>query len=215
MREPVSGDDGVPAKADVYSAGERAWMLRTQEIRAVLFAPLLRAMASAGLKPDHLTVLSLAAGVAACPLLLTSPFWALVVIALHVLIDGLDGPLARHLGMASPKGSFTDSMTDQLVIALTTVTLIYAGVAGWLPGMAYVLTYTVVVLFALARNALKDPYTWLLRPRFYVYAWIAVEFYWWPGTLDYLLWGCSAVLAIKMLTGFRGIRRNISSGSDS
>ena len=29
----------------------------------------------------------------------------LFLLALHVLLDGLDGPLARHLGVDSPKGS--------------------------------------------------------------------------------------------------------------
>jgi phosphatidylglycerophosphate synthase len=206
-------DEGAPdagtAKADVYSAGERAWMVRTQEIRAAAFGPLLRAMARAGLQPDHLTLLSLLAGIAFCPLYFAAPGWALIALAAHVALDGLDGPLARHLGVASRKGSFTDSMADQAVIVATAITLMAAGVIGWLPGVLYLITYTVVVLFAMARNALRDPYSWLLRPRFYVYVWYAVEEYWWKGSIDYLLWACVFVLALKVLTGFRGIRRNM------
>ena len=45
---------------------------------------------------------------------------ALVALSLHVLIDGLDGPLARHLGIASRSGSFTDTMADQVVVVATT-----------------------------------------------------------------------------------------------
>ena len=126
-----------------------------------------------------------------------------------MVIDGLDGPLARHLGVASRKGSFTDSMADQLVIAATVAVLMWDGVAGVLPGTAYIVSYTVVVLFAMARNAMGDPYSWLLRPRFYVYLWYPVERYMWPNTIDYLLWGCVVFLALKVLTGFRSIRRNI------
>ena len=197
------------AKADVYSAGERAWMVRTQQMRARLFGPLLRVLAACRVTPDLLTVLSLLAGLAFCPLYVVSPVWAMVALVLHVALDGLDGPLARHLGTDSRKGSFTDSMADQTVIAATTILLMWMDVVRMLPGVLYIVTYTVVVLFAMARNAMNDPYSWLFRPRFYVYGWIAVETWWWPGSLDWVLWACAAVLGIKVLTGFRGIRRNM------
>jgi phosphatidylglycerophosphate synthase len=194
-------------KADVYSAGERAWMVRTQQIRAKLFGPLLRLLEACHVTPDHLTILSLLAGLAFCPLYGNYPVWALIALALHVAIDGLDGPLARHLGTASRKGSFTDSMADQTVIAASTITLMYLDVVSMLSGVLYIVTYTVVVLFAMARNAMKVPYRWLFRPRFYVYGWLIVERWYWPGSLDYLLWVCVAILSLKVLSGFWGIRR--------
>lgn len=49
----------------------------------------------------------------------------------------------------------------------------------------YVVTYTVVMLFAIARNALSIRYSWLVRPRFFVYAWLVVETYFLPGTINY------------------------------
>jgi phosphatidylglycerophosphate synthase len=175
-------------------------------VRGRLLAPLLRVLAALRVKPDHLTFLSLAAGLAFCPLYFLSPPAAFLAIALHVLLDGLDGPLARYLGVASRKGSFTDTMSDQTVIVGTTLTLMWSGVVGLLPGALYMVTYTVVVLFAIARNALDKPYSWLVRPRFYVYAWFIVEAYWWPDTIDYLLWICVALLALKLLSGFLRIR---------
>jgi len=59
------------------------------------------------------------------------------------------------------------------------------------------------------RNALLIPYTWLVRPRFLVYAWFVVEVYFWPGSLNALLWLASVLLAVKMLTGFIQIRRKM------
>ncbi len=196
-------------KADVYAARERAWMVRTQQWRAWLFAPLLRLLAACKITPDHLTILSLLAGLAFCPLYVSFPAWAMVCLVLHVVIDGLDGPLARYLGTDSRMGSFTDSMADQAVIAASTITLMHLDVVAMLPGVLYITTYTVVVLFAMARNALKAPYSWLFRPRFYVYGWIIVETWWWPGTIDYLLWACVTVLSLKVLSGFWGIRKNM------
>jgi phosphatidylglycerophosphate synthase len=196
-------------KADVYSANERAWMIRTQQARAKLFAPFLRTLGAYNVTPDHITFLSLLCGLAFCPIIFYHPPTAFALLALHVFLDGFDGPLARHLDTDSPKGSFTDSMADQAVITATTITLMYSGMIDILPGALYLITYTVVVLFAMARNVMNDPYSWLVRPRFYIYIWFVVETYWLPGTIDYLLWGFSAIMGLKVLTGYIGIRRNM------
>ncbi len=196
-------------KADCYSGGERRWMEYTQQVRGEALRPLLLGLAGARLRPDHLTVLSLLAGLAFSPLYLFTVPWALVALALHVVLDGLDGPLARHLGVASRSGSFTDSMADQTVIAASTLTLMYTQDADVFAGALYIVAYTVVVLFAMARNALNVPYSWLFRPRFLVYVWIGVENYWLPGTLNWVLWACTVLLLAKTVSGFVRIRNRI------
>jgi phosphatidylglycerophosphate synthase len=204
-----SDDNTTALKADCYSARERAAMVWTQQLRSRLLAPLLKLLAACGVTPDQLTLLSLAAGLAFCPLYFVSPPAAMVLLALHVLLDGLDGPLARHTRVASHKGSFTDTMSDQLVVVATTITLMYAHVIGVTAGGAYIFLYTVVVLFAMVRNVLAIPYSWLVRPRFAVYAWMIVETYCWPGSIDYVLWLFNVLLAVKLLTGFIRIRQRI------
>jgi phosphatidylglycerophosphate synthase len=124
-------------------------------------------------------------------------------------LDGLDGPLARWTGKASNQGSFTDTMSDQVVVAFSTFAMVHAKLAGAWPGGLYVFFYTMVVIFAMVRNALAIPYSWLVRPRFFVYAWFVVEVYLWHGTLDYFLWGATLLLAVKVLTGFVQIRRQM------
>jgi phosphatidylglycerophosphate synthase len=201
--------------ADCYSAGERRAMVWTQEVRGRLLRPLLMAAERAGVSPDHVTAASLACGLAFCPLYLWpgSPWGAraaaLAALALHVILDGLDGPLARHLGTASRRGSFTDTLADQVVVTATTVTLMVApqpAVSSWI-GALYLFAYTMVVGFAMVRNALGVPYSWLVRPRFWVYGWIAVNEYVWPGQMNYVLGAFTCILAIKMASGFVAIRR--------
>lgn len=196
-------------KGDCYSAGERGWMVRTQQWRGFLFGPLLHGMTRMGMTPDHLTLLSLVAGLAFCPVYFWSPPWALGLLILHVLLDGIDGPLARHQGTASRRGSFTDTMSDQLVVTATTITLMQARVVGEICGGLYIFLYGIVVAFAMIRNSLGIPYSWLVRPRFVVYLGIPVELYLLPQTLEVLMWTFSALLAVKMLTGFLGIRRRL------
>jgi phosphatidylglycerophosphate synthase len=127
----------------------------------------------------------------------------------HVILDGLDGPLARHLGVASRRGSFTDTLADQIVVTASTIALVAApqpAVSGWV-GALYLFAYAMVVAFAMVRNALGVPYSWLIRPRLWVYGWIAVDLYLLPGRMDLILLGFSCVLLIKMASGFVAIRR--------
>ena len=190
-------------------------MVWTQELRARLFRPLLVAAQRLGIGPDAVTLASLLCGLAFCPLYLwpDTPWWsrpaALAALLVHMILDGFDGPLARHLGVASRRGSFTDTLSDQIVVTASTIALMTASqpaVSGWV-GALYLFAYAMVVAFAMVRNALGVPYSWLVRPRFWVYGWIAVDQYLLPGRMDMLLLGFAGLLAIKMASGFVAIRR--------
>jgi phosphatidylglycerophosphate synthase len=166
--------------------------------------------AACGVRPNHLTLLSLLAGLAFGPVFLwSSKIVAFALLLAHVALDGLDGPLARHTQCASNRGSFTDTAADQVVVAFSTLALIHGGYAAAWPGGLYLFFYSIVVVFALVRNALAIPYSWLVRPRFLVYAWMPVEVYLWRGSLDYVLWLITILLALKTLTGFIQIRRKL------
>ena len=202
-------DSNEEGKADCYSAGDRAFMILTQKVRAVILQPFLKLLTKCHITADILTLISLFIGLAACPAYFQNKLAFLLLILTHVLLDGVDGPLARYQNKASRKGSFADTMSDQIVVAATTITLIYDKVIGVVPGSVYIFVYTVVIAFSVVRNALKTPYSWLVRPRFIVYAWFIVEFYLWPGRTDYVLWIFSALLTLKMLSGFYKIRKKL------
>jgi phosphatidylglycerophosphate synthase len=204
--------DAAPKQAtspvDCYSAADRGLMIRSQRMREAVLDPLLELLTRARIRANHLTALSFVFGLAFLPLFLcVGPAVALAVLAVHVFLDGLDGPLARRQGRAASRGSFADSFSDQIVVIATTLALLLAGRAGVLPGVLYLVTYTLVVAFALVRNALRIPYTWLVRPRFAVYAWIAIDAWFLPGTLDWVLGFFAALLGWKVASGFLRIHR--------
>ena len=199
--------------ADCYSAGERAAMVWWQDLRERWLSPLLKLMSSLGIRPDHLTLASLLVGLMFCPMIFYVPWLAFVCLILHSAIDGLDGPLARHQRVDSKAGSFTDTMCDQLILVAVTVTMMCHPdlLIGILPGTIYIFLYTVVVVFAMVRNAMGIPYSWVVRPRFLIYIWLALEFFVFPGSIfagstNIVLWITNALFALKMLTGFLKIR---------
>lgn len=194
---------------DCYSAGERRWMVATQRARGALLGPFFLLCERVRVSPDHITLASLVCGLAFWPLWFASPAWAMGALAAHVALDGVDGPLARHLGVASRRGSFTDTLADQAVVTTSTIALMSSGHLGVVPGVLYVYAYAVVVAFAMVRNSLEIPYAWLVRPRFAVYVWVAVEAVWGLGWLDALVWAAAGLLVLKMLSGFLKLRARL------
>ena len=84
-----------------------------------------RILAATGLKPAHLTVLGLLLTVGGAYLVARSSFVAGgLLVGVGSFIDALDGPLARELGLAGPRGAFLDSVTDRI-----SETAMFAGVA--------------------------------------------------------------------------------------
>ena len=184
-------------------------MERGQKLRELTLAPFLRFLLWLGVHANHLTALSMFSGLLFCVVFPYAHLPSFFLLGLHVILDGLDGPLARVGGHASRSGSFADTFSDQVVVAATTITMISAGIIGLIPGSVYFFAYTLVVGFAMVRNALHIPYSWLVRPRFIVYIWFVVELYLLPGTINWLLWLLNILLGWKVLTGFVRIRKKL------
>ncbi|WP_298862709.1 CDP-alcohol phosphatidyltransferase family protein [uncultured Gimesia sp.] len=209
----MSSSEKNDSKVSVYASGEKSMMDSSQAQRHRLFLPLLNLFVKCRITPNHLTCLSLLCGLGFCFIYglnwnLAKPL-AFGLLLLHVLLDGIDGPLARLTGTAGNRGSFTDTTSDQLIVAFTTMTMIHYGLINVIPGSLYLFFYTLVVVFAMIRSSMAIPYSWLIRPRLIVYAWFLVEVYLFPGTLNYLLWFFTILLAWKSLTGFYKIRKKL------
>ena len=82
---------------------------------------LARPLARLGVRADFITIAAFLIGMAALPLLAFGRYgWALVVIVLNRLLDGIDGALAR-LTTATDRGAFLDISLDFLFYASVTL----------------------------------------------------------------------------------------------
>lgn len=183
-----------------------------QRLRATLLQPLLVGMTSLRVSPDAITLLAGLIGLGFIPLWLQGqPLVAFMMLLVHVLLDGLDGPLARYQNVASPRGSFTDTFTDQVVVTGVTIAWMIGSptTLNILCGAAYIFLYAMVVAMAMVRNAMAVPYSWLVRPRFFVY--LALGFDSWRDTNLTLvvLLVCDLLLAIKTFSGFLALRKSL------
>jgi phosphatidylinositol phosphate synthase len=81
---------------------------------APMLKPIAAFLAKLRLTPTAVTVIGLVVTIAGAALIGSGLLVAgSITAAFGVLLDALDGPLARHLGTASDRGAFVDTMSDR------------------------------------------------------------------------------------------------------
>lgn len=199
-------------KSDCYSQGERGWMEFGQRSRAYVLRPLLVLLTGLRITPDAVTLFAALTGLGFVPFwLMGQKAIALVVLWSHVLLDGLDGPLARHQHVASSRGSFTDTFADQVVVTAVAIAWMmeYPLAVNICAGAVYIFLYALVVAMAMVRNALNAPYSWLVRPRFFVYAVLGIDAWFGSNWTLVVLVFCDVLLSLKSASGFLKLRSRL------
>ena len=110
-----------------------------------ILGPLLRRLFLWGLRPVHLTLLSLPCGLLGVWFLFTRPFWSPFFVLSYLVLDVLDGTLARVSGTVSESGNRLDFLVDKVVASFFLVVLYMRTGEVMLP----VVGLSAVVLFSL------------------------------------------------------------------
>lgn len=122
-------------------------------IRTTFFRPINMLFTALGVKADMLSyfgVLVMAGFIFALPDHLMLAFWLLFA---RMMIDIMDGPLARHQKSDSDRGKFVDVLMDNLSFALFIFGIVRAGLMAGLTGSIYLfVTELVVVLMIIIYN---------------------------------------------------------------
>jgi phosphatidylglycerophosphate synthase len=144
---------------DYFNEQERTKQSAFAATRDRLALPVVRLLTALRVNADHITLLSvlvLVGGVAGAVLY---PWLYAPSLLLYVLLDGLDGPLARHQGKASKAGSINDITADQVGVPVVLGWMAYQGHApGWaaalLSGLYIVCIYNLVLYNLTGRRRL-------------------------------------------------------------
>jgi CDP-diacylglycerol--glycerol-3-phosphate 3-phosphatidyltransferase len=88
--------------------------LKARKKAAPILEPIAAGLAKIGMTPAAVTIIGLAVTIGGAVLIATGYlFWGGLVAGTGVVLDALDGPLARRLGKASDRGAFLDTMSDR------------------------------------------------------------------------------------------------------
>jgi phosphatidylglycerophosphate synthase len=191
----------------IYSGIEGKLLYRWQRIRQMTLKPIAAALNWIGITPDMLSLASVALGIGFLVGARTNLALALILLAISVLLDGLDGVLARYTRNVSARGSFTDMFCDQLVTACTVGGLVWANIVMGVLGVLFVYIYTALVTFLMLHEVLAVSSSWLIRPsRILLYAFLVIYYFTGRNWLNDLLIAYLGATPLLLLS-FTRLRR--------
>lgn len=97
-----------------FSRLERSLLAQLRRIGGPAILGIARPLARLGVSPNAVSLLQIPIGGVIAWLLGQSPILALALFVVALLLDGIDGTLARATGKASAYGALTDQVADHL-----------------------------------------------------------------------------------------------------
>ncbi|MFH1914308.1 MAG: CDP-alcohol phosphatidyltransferase family protein [Pseudomonadota bacterium] len=151
---------------DYFNFEERASQRDFAGIRDRIFSPVTNLLVRLGVRPNQVS----AAGVGFLVLAgLTPPslaWLAILGMAMYVLCDGLDGPLARRTGTPHPGGLLVDIVADQLGVVILPAAAIYH-FGAWGPAMVlFAAAYVAFIGLVVYANVLRVELRRFIRSKY-------------------------------------------------
>ena len=167
---------------DSYSSFERRFLAPGRRLSLAIMRPLVLILARLGVAPNAVSLSQIAIGVAIFFLITPYPRLAFILMALSLVVDGLDGALARHTGRATPFGALVDQYADHVREILVVAGLAYAGALNGAWAALYALAYPGLNLTLLLCNSYRVPVpvaikTYLIfYPALFLYLWLGINY---------------------------------------
>jgi phosphatidylglycerophosphate synthase len=187
-----------------YSRFERLAVNKIQQATEVLFSPLVRLLVALHVSPHLISLLQPVLGVVMVFTVAARPRLTLALFVTALVVDGLDGTLARATGRASAYGALVDQVCDHAREVLVVAGLARIGALSPFWATLYALAYpgTNVILLQCSREGVSPP----LAIKTFVTFYPALVLYLWPG-INYLTPAAIAAVGFMLLTIADGLRR--------
>ncbi len=190
-------------RGDSYSALERQFIGAFRQTLLRATRPLVSLLARLGVHPNLLSASQVVGSVAVVALVPTHPRLAFVLFLALLLIDGLDGALARATGQASAFGALVDQYCDHIREVTVVGGMAFWGALAIVPAVLYGLVYTGLNLTLYLANAHGAPVPWAVKSYLVVYP--ALFLYLWFG-LDLLTPAVVLAEALMLIVIGMGLR---------
>ncbi len=174
----------------------------SQEARLVLMRPLLKFLTKIGLTADILTNLRLALAVLFFYIFYLDKIIGSIFMLAVLLLDAIDGSLARFQEKQSDRGKFLDIFADHLVHIFIVFTFFASGASPFLIAY-YIFIIAVVYLLGVIKKEELGKSDWIIKPYprlSYIKAIVVIPFFlfnfWQIDVLDYSLIAAGAIATI-------------------
>lgn len=166
-------------KADSYSSIERRFITPVRGLLLRVYSPLVRLLARLGVSPNAISLIGPLLGLVFVYVVRHNPRLSFFVWLPSMMVDGVDGALARYTGRASDFGALVDQFSDHTRETLIVVGLTWCGALSPLWGSLYPFVYTAINVILFLGNYYGAPAPLAIK------SWMVL----YPAILLYLLWG--------------------------
>lgn len=162
----------------IYSKYEIGIMNKVHDFKAKLFLPLMKVLNRLGIKPDYISIFSVFTVVVTFTLSIyySNPLIFIIGIWAHLLIDGLDGSLARFQKTASRKGAIVDVISDHFGITFFCIFSVIYGFGNIYNIGIFFILYSIIIIFSLYFLYKNTNFIFVLRPRIFLFVAVTYDY---------------------------------------
>lgn len=170
---------------DSYSLLERRILFPGRELLGrYFFRPIVLVLAQLGVSPNGVSALQIPLGLLFVWTVEPYPRLAFLLMVAAIVLDGLDGALARHSGRTSDFGALWDQFCDHTREILVVAGLAWAGAASPLWATLYAFVYPTFNLTLALANRHGTPLPWAIKSYLTLYPFIFLYLWWGIDWLD-------------------------------
>ena len=159
------------SRVSVFGYTEAPFFEKMHRGRSKLFRPLLVLLKLLGITPNMISGFSFLIVLFGFPLFLylKHPFWAFFCLYTHIVLDGIDGPLAKYTESESPAGAYVDLMNDLSGMVVVLISAAHFHLMNPTMAVLYAVGYLYLSFTAMAMNVLRIPFTMVVKSKYPMY----------------------------------------------
>ncbi len=195
--------------SDCWSPAERRLKHIVEKGKKYLFYPLIMLLKKLKVTANMVSYASALVGLGSAIYAFYDIKISAILLIISLLLDGIDGSLARASNSPKLKGSITDCFADQIVISSTTIVFIAMGIINPIIGGLYLVAYPTHITFTILKNIINKPNKYVFRPRIFVYVAFWLYAFFGINYLNYTVLPISIILLLYIFHDFYSLRRHL------
>jgi len=195
------------ALSDSYSSLERRFLEPGRKLLLLGFRPFTAVLAALGVPPNAVSLSQILLGLLIVVIVPSRPRLAFLLFIASLLLDGLDGALARRTGRASPFGALLDQFCDHTRETLVIAALARTGALAPFPATIYAFTYVASNLTLYLCNHHRVPLPVAIKSYLVVYPALFLYLWWGHNLLDKAVSLSVVLMWLVIVQGLFHLRR--------
>lgn len=208
--------EGSPPKSPSpgsYSTLERLLLAPLRRLGGNLLRPVVKVLALARIHPNALSLSQIPLGLVVAVLIIPFPRLALVLFICTLVLDFLDGEVARARGLASSFGALLDQVCDHVRELTVVGGLVAVGALRGEIGVAYAAAYPLANVLLYLADRYRTPLPFSVKSWMVYYPFLLAYLGWGLNLLDYAAAAAAAFLTLASAQALWRIRTAISRSS--